>query len=206
MKIKPIQLGQWVFGIVALAAVVIAVNHLGETGYLLQLLRGANPPGWHWRCCCKSQLTFCSFVMRIALRNVEGNSDGNGKTNGESCPSIISLFSLSVAKQFVAQSMPSIGLSGNFLIVKGLENRGVPRPKAIVAVLVNLLSYYITFSIAITIAVGLLWWLRDLRTGILVSFTILLALIVSVSLIVFWMGRNAGRGLPKWIRGRHYNF
>ena len=188
---KTIRYAHWLFGVAALGAVVVCANHFGETGQLWGLFLKARPE-WLLAALMFQVGTYlwASLLLQIAL------------TNGNPRPTIRSLYSLSVAKQFISQAMPSIGLSGNFFVAKALASRSVPRPKAIFVVLVNLLSYYIAFALAITVTVVSLWWLDDLKPAILISLTVFLALIVGVSLVIFWMGKNACRGLPKWIRDR----
>ena len=59
---------------------------------------------------------------------------------------------LSIGKLFVDQALPSAGISGNVLIVKGLEDRGVPRPVVAAAVVVDTASCYATYVFGLGVA------------------------------------------------------
>ena len=102
--------------------------------------------------------------------------------------SIIRLFPLALAKQFVSQAIRSIGVSGNLMLIRGLENRRVPRQLAVRAVLVSLLSYYLAFAAMLAATIVILWLLRDLTPLILSALTLLLVLLAATSAAVFWLG------------------
>ena len=76
------------------------------------------------------------------------------------------------------QAIPSGGLSGTLLIVRGLGRRGVPRGGIMAAVVIDLVSYYATYGLALGAAFGVIGAYGDTAT-------------------LLWVSR--GRRLPGWL-------
>jgi uncharacterized protein (TIRG00374 family) len=64
-------------------------------------------------------------------------------------PTLWRLLPLALAKLFVDNAFPTGGVSGTAVVVERLGRRGVTRPQALAAVLVDLLSYYIAYATAV---------------------------------------------------------
>lgn len=62
---------------------------------------------------------------------------------------------MSVVKLFVDQALPSAGLSGTAAFGMALQARGVPSPLVLVAVAVDIATYYIAYVIALAIALAI---------------------------------------------------
>jgi uncharacterized protein (TIRG00374 family) len=116
--------------------------------------------------------------------------------------SSLELFPLALSKQFVSQAIPSIGLSGNMMLIRGLQNRGVSRGLAVQTVLVSILSYYLAFALMLMTTIIILWMLRDLTRVILSALSVLLVILGSAAVTVFWVGSRTSEVLP--VRLRHW--
>jgi uncharacterized protein (TIRG00374 family) len=178
------------FGAIVLLAVVFVATHLSEGGRLWDLLRRVRPLPICLALLLQSGTYLCvALVLQKALL-----------CGGES-RSFVRLFPLALAKQFVAQAVPSIGLSGNLMLIRGLENRRVPRPLAVRAVLVSLLSYYLAFTVSLMATIVIIWLLSDLTPVILTALTLLLVLLAATSGTVVWLGgRRAAVLHPRILR------
>jgi uncharacterized protein (TIRG00374 family) len=114
--------------------------------------------------------------------------------------SIQGLFPLALAKQFVSQAVPSIGLSGNLMLIRGLQNRGVPRPLAVRSVLISVLTYYLAFALMLLATIVILWLQHDLTPVILSALTLLLVLLSGSSAAAVCFGSRTSKVLPVRLR------
>jgi uncharacterized membrane protein YbhN (UPF0104 family) len=67
-----------------------------------------------------------------------------------------SLIPLGIAKLFTDQVLPSGGISGTLLVMRGLARRSVPAPLAMGALLVGLVSFYTAYGLAALVALVVL--------------------------------------------------
>ncbi|HVM77370.1 MAG TPA: lysylphosphatidylglycerol synthase transmembrane domain-containing protein [Stellaceae bacterium] len=132
---KPFWL--WLFGLLALAAVILVVGRIGELRRFAELAREAEPR-WLAAAFGLQVLTYlcASSVWHAALARAGARR------------SLRSLVPLGVAKLFTDQALPSGGISGTLLVMRGLARRGVPTPIAMGALLVGLVSFYIAYGVA----------------------------------------------------------
>lgn len=150
-KSSPRILVRLAVGFLLLIAVIVIGMRLGEGGRLLSLLVEIQP----MVLLLAAMLQCVTYACVAALIHFALAHDGKQLTIGR-------LFPLALAKQFVSQAVPSVGLSGNLMVIRGLERRGIARSAAVRAVLVNLMSYYLAFAIVLVAAIAVLWFLRDL--------------------------------------------
>ena len=114
--------------------------------------------------------------------------------------SVRGLIPLGLAKLFADQALPSAGMSGTLLVVRGLMRRGVSRGLAVAAMLADLVSFYVAYALAVALALAILWTRGELhRVVVALGFTFSL-LAASVPLAIFWMRGRAERRLPHWMR------
>src|SRR6185369_14130849 len=59
---------------------------------------------------------------------------------------------LGFAKLFVDQVVPSAGIGGTLVVMRGLKRRGLSRPLATAAVLVDLVAFYVGQGLAVVAA------------------------------------------------------
>ncbi len=183
------RLSRLVFGLLTLAVVVVVATHLGEVRELLSLLEQVRPLPLLAAAVLQCGTYVCVTLMFHRALVIDG----------EQLP-LRRLFPLALAKQFVSQAVPSIGVSGNLMVIRGLERCGVSRTAAVRTVLVSLFSYYLAFAIALAATIAALWVLRDLTPTILSALTLLLFLVTAASIAIFWLGERALKSFPASIR------
>jgi len=104
---------------------------------------------------------------------------------------------LGLAKLFMDQALPSIGLSGTLLVIRALDRRGVPRGASMAAVVVDLVSYYAAYTLALGMALGIVWAHGDLTLLMAAPAGIFAPLAAAVPMALLWVSR--GRTLPGWL-------
>src|SRR5690349_21840942 len=109
--------GPWVFAVLVLGAVIAVAGHFGESKEFARILREARPI---WLL-AMTALQLGTYVAAAAVFKVIYRGTGEQRSVGD-------LVALVLAKLFVDQVVPSGGISGTVVMVKGLERRGVPAP------------------------------------------------------------------------------
>ena len=171
----------WAFGLVTLFALVLVVLHFGTIEEFTRLARAARPE-WLFLVCVAQAATYvsASLVWRQALRRA-----GHPR-------SLSTLIPLGIAKLFTDQVVPTGGVSGAILVVRGLTRRGVPTNVAMAVLLVGLVAYFAAYLAAVLTSLGILW-LHNRANA---------ALFVVVSIFVVIVGRNPfGRALDEAVGG-----
>jgi Mg2+-importing ATPase len=128
----------WIVGAAVLAGVVVAALRSSEERQLYRLTREARP-AWLGAALLLQAGTylFQGEIWRLVARTAGAAVSRRTVTW------------LSLGKLFVDQALPSAGISGNVLMVRGLEGRGVPRPAVMAAVIVDTASCYATYVLGL---------------------------------------------------------
>jgi len=135
----------WLFGVAALAAVVVAASHVTEERAFIDLLERAEP-SWLLVAIALQALTYAAQAATwlVVLHRA-----------GARVP-FRAVCALSLQKLFVDQALPSLGLSGTAAVAQALEHRGTPRPAVMAAVAVDVGCYFAAFVLGLGIALALL--------------------------------------------------
>ena len=176
----------WAFGLVTLFALVLVVLHFGTIEEFTRLARAARPE-WLFLVCVAQAATYvsASLVWRQALRRA-----GHPRA-------LSTLIPLGIAKLFTDQVVPSGGVSGAILVVRGLTRRGVPTNVAMAVLLVGLVAYFGAYLAAVLTSLGILW-LHDRANAAL--FVVVSIFVVIVVAGVLWMKQWADRLPAIWLR------
>lgn len=176
----------WIFGLGLLAGVVMFATHYSEEMAFTQLLLHARP-AW--------------LLVAIGLQMGTYTTDAviwQRVLNRAKIPRLLrSYVGLGLAKLFMDQAIPSVGLSGTLLVIRALDRRGVPRSASMAAVVIDLVSYYAAYVLALGIALGIVWVLGDLTWLMALPACIFAPLAAAVPMALLWMSR--GRTLPSWL-------
>jgi uncharacterized protein (TIRG00374 family) len=179
----------WATGLVLLVGLVFAVLHIGEGQRFAEMLRRAEPRWLLVALALQGGTYVCAAgVWQRALR-------GHGVRR-----SLGSLVPLGLAKLFMDQAVPSAGLSGSILMIRGLRRRQVTPPVGAAAFLIGLVSFYLAYGVALVAALSILWLLGDLNHLVLWLASGFLAVAVLVPLTILWMRSHGMRRLPRWLR------
>lgn len=179
----------WLFGLLLLAALVVAVLHRGEERAFAALATRAEP-AWIGVAALLQVATYAcaASVWQRALA-------GNGVHR-----SVTSLLPLGLAKLFTDQAVPSAGVSGTMLVLGLLVGRGVERGVAIASMLAGLIAYYVAYLLSLATALAWLWTRGELSRW-LVGLAGLFALFAAgLPLSLVWLRARAPLGLPVWLQ------
>jgi uncharacterized membrane protein YbhN (UPF0104 family) len=186
---RPKVLARWVswfFGLGLLVVVVMFATHYSQEMAFAQLVLHARP-AWLLVAVLLQMGTYITDA-RIWQRVL-------GRAN---IPRPLrSYVGLGLAKLFMDQAIPSVGLSGTLLVIQALDCRGVPRGASMAAVVIDLVSYYAAYVLALGIALGIVWVHGDLTTLMALPACIFAPLAAAVPIALMWVSR--GRTLPGWL-------
>ena len=183
------QVLPWLLGLVTLSALLVGALHFSSLQAFVQLARAARPE-WLLLACVAQMGTYvcAATVWHRALYRA-----GHRR-------SLRSLVPLGVAKLFMDQAIPSGGVSGTLLVVRGLARRLVPPHVAMAAMLVGLISYDAAYVIAVVACAGVLW-LNDRASLAPIAVVSIFAAIVVIIPVAVLALRRWGNRLPlTWIR------
>jgi uncharacterized membrane protein YbhN (UPF0104 family) len=179
----------WVTGVLLLVAFGVVAAHRAEGRRLAELL-GSARPAWLGAAAALQVATYvcAAAVWQRALRR-----------NGGVRRSVRSLVPLGLAKLFADQALPSAGLSGTLLVVRGLLRRGIPRGLAITAMLADLVSWYAAYALVGAAALAILWHRSELNRVLVAIGVAFLLLATGVPLAILGL-RDRERSLPRWLQ------
>jgi len=184
---RGLHLASWLFGLLALLALLAFAAHMGEIEHFLALLRSLQP-AWLLLAVLLQSATYFSVAAawRYGLHQA-GSGLGLRK-----------LLPLALGKLFVDQTIPSGGMSGTAFLVGALARRGVPAPMCLDALLASLLGHFGACLLAALVAVALLRIEHRLQPWMLGVTTVfaLVSLAVPAGVLVL---RRYGRREPAWL-------
>jgi Mg2+-importing ATPase len=132
-------------GAAALAAVVLLVAHFADERAFVSLLEQARPSWLLWALCLQAATYAAQAeIWRLVLRRA-----------GAHLPFGVA-YRLSLAKLFVDQALPSVGVSGAVVVTQALQARGEPRPAVMAAVTVDTASYFTAYVLCLAVALAIL--------------------------------------------------
>lgn len=175
----------WMPGLLVLLALISVVSHRGEEERLLALIEHSRPAWLLAAAVLQVATYFCAAaVWQRVLRE-------------ESIRQPLSVLApLAVARLFTDQVFPSGGFGGRFLVVRALQRRGVGLPAAMAAILVDLITFYLTFSTLVGFTLAILWRRHDLNGMILSVVTAFSLMAAGVPVGALWLSR--GGKMPHW--------
>lgn len=178
----------WIVGLMGFLVVILVVLHLGSLQKMAELIRSARP-GWMLAALVLQSGTYVSaaLVWRQALRQA-----------GHPLP-LRTLIPLGIAKVFTDQVLPSGGISGTMLVVRGLTGRRVPAGTAMAAMLAGMVSYDIAYLSMVLASAGVLWFQHRLNVALIVGVAIFVAVTVAVPAAVLGLKQWGQRAPIAWL-------
>ena len=134
----------WLLGLGAVIAVVGGVLKYADAVAFAQIVQHARP----WWLAIAGALQLATYVVQGEVWRVMGR-------RADARISIVAAAELSLVKLFVDQALPSGGLSGAVMVAQALQHRGMTEAAAIATAVVDTVSYYLAFLIALAAAVSL---------------------------------------------------
>jgi glycosyltransferase 2 family protein len=179
----------WVFGLLTLAALILVVLHFGTIEQFTRLALAVRPE-WFILACVAQAATYvsASLVWRQALRR-------SGYPR-----SLHALVPLGIAKLFADQVVPTGGISGAILVVKGLTRRGVPTSVAMAVLLVGLVAYFAAYLALVLASLAILWLHGRANATLFVVVAIFVAVVIAIPSGVLGLRLWANRLPTAWLR------
>ncbi len=166
----------WLFGLSLVAAVLIVATHLAEERDFARLVERAQPL---W--------LIAATVLQLGTYWADAQIWWRVLDRAGYPRPFGSLVGLGLAKLFMDQAVPSGGVSGTLLVVKGLQRRGVPRSTSMGAVLLDLRAYYAAYMTALAAALILLSTHQRLTKAIVLPAAVFFAYAAAmIGSLVYW--------------------
>lgn len=178
----------WLFGVALIVTVAIVVTRLSEGRSLLDLAKSLAP---RW-------LVF-GAVLQLGTYVADARSWQRVLHRAGEPHPLRGFLALGLAKLFVDQAVPSGGISGTLVIVRGLERRGIPRVTAVAAVVIDLYAYYASYLLAVAVAFFVLGARGELGAAILLTATAFSIIALSVVTLLTALTTPLRRFLPDWL-------
>jgi uncharacterized membrane protein YbhN (UPF0104 family) len=175
----------WLTGAFLLFALVLVVTHLSEERALANLLQRAQPAWLLAAALLQLGTDLCAAGVWYRALDPRGAR-----------PRFRGLVQLGLAKLFTDQAVPSAGLSGTLLVVRGLTRRGVSRGQAMAAMLVGLVAFYFAYALAVAAALTSLWTLGELSRLLLLPATVLAIVAAIVPALLLGLRERLATRLP----------
>ena len=177
----------WLFGLAILVAVALFVAYRSEEQEFARLVAHAQPP---W--------LLLGLLLQLGTYIADARIWQQIIVRAGISRPLWSYMSLSLAKLFMDQVVPSGGISGTLLVVRALDRRGIPRGTSMAAIVVDLMSYYAAYVVALAIALGVIWIRGDLTLFIILPAAIFAPVAAGIPTVLSLVSH--GRTLPQWIQ------
>ena len=106
------------------------------------------------------------------------------------------LLRLALVELFANQAIPTGGLSGSLMVVRGLMHRGVAAAIAVTALLIAALSYYAAYFLVGLLAFVLLWHSGDLNAAWRALFIAFAVVVVTIGMALLILSRSRNDRVP----------
>jgi uncharacterized protein (TIRG00374 family) len=179
----------WLFGAVVLAGLLVFIMHFGAIEVFLTKLRGANPLllAAALGCQLATYISAAAVWFRVLKRA------------GSPLP-FLSLLRLAFVELFANQAVPTGGLSGSLMVVRGLMRRGVASAVAVTALFIAALSYYAAYFMVGSLAFVLLWHSGDLNAAWRALFIAFAIVVTVLGIGLFWLSQSRDDLIPDAIQ------
>ncbi len=172
----------WLVGAALLGAVILAAAHFSEQQEFARLLDRARP-GW---LLVAALLQAGTYLAETEVWRPVARAAGYTVPLGR-------VYRLSLAKLFIDQAIPSGGVSGTLLYVRGLEQAGLARPTTLAGVVIATFSYYAAYIACLVTALvpATAGRTRDIPiTAVAIAF--LVAITAFAIVVLLYAGREPG--------------
>jgi len=179
----------WLFGLVILAGLITFILHFGAIEVLMAKLRGANPAWLAAAVGCQlaTYVSAAAVWFRVLRRA------------GSPLP-FRSLLRLAFVELFANQAVPTGGLRGSLMVMRGLVRRGVASAVAVTALFIAALSYYAAYFMVGLLAFVLLWHSGDLNAAWRSLFIAFAVVVAAIGIALLLLSRSQDDLIPTAIQ------
>ena len=114
-----------------------------------------------------------------------------------------SLARFSVEKLSIDQLIPLGGVSGNLVVFQAMRRLGLPHRLAMEALLVDVLSHYLSYALMALTAVVILWMHHSITPVIVSVVAVFAAFLLAVPALILWLLAHRESSLPAWLMRVH---
>jgi len=100
---------------------------------------------------------------------------------------------IALAKQFVDQTLPTVGLSGNVLLASALGRNGLAKPVVSATIVVDVASYYFAYASSLAFALAIAGAAHHVGPVVLVTGLVFVAIGIGIALATLSLSRTARR-------------
>lgn len=172
----------WLVGVAALAVVVSVSAHLSEERAFVSLVERAEPA---WLLLAAALQAGTYAAQGQAWRAVLSQA-------GASWP-LRRAYTASIAKLFVDQALPSLGVSGGALLARALERDRIARPLVITVVAIDTTAFYLAYAACVALALAILKLKGHATPLVIAAAALLVVLGVAVTATLVRLARPATR-------------
>ncbi|MCP3103282.1 flippase-like domain-containing protein [Myxococcus sp. K15C18031901] len=189
-RTRPRRVWSWLPGLVLLAAFVAFVAlRSDEERQFARMLRHARP-----------QWLLVAAVLQVASYVAAAGCWLQVLKLARVRVPVMRTAGLSVMKLSFDQLVPTAGIGGSVVVMRGLHREGAPPRVATAALLVDMVSFYAAQAVAVVLAILVLWFRARLHAAILGLATAFGALACAVPVAILWLTRHGGWTPPRWTR------
>ncbi len=165
------------------------VLHFGDLGKFVQLARQAQP-GW----------LLLALLLQLATYWCAGMIWGQvaRQEKARRIPAG-TLARLAVEKLSMDQLFPAAGLSGSLIVMRAMRRQGLPAAAAMEAIVIDGLTYYLSFALVAILALGVLAFYHDVTPLILELFAFFTLIAAGVPALIWWAIRHRTWHPPGWL-------
>lgn len=180
---------RWGLAIVALAGLCIFILNFADLRFFADILATADPAWLAVAFAVQAATYFCTAAL---WRQVLAGA-------GIVIP-IRDLFGLALVELFANQAVPSGGMSGNLIVVRGLNRRGVPASIGATALIAATLSYYVAYLFVALSAFMLLWHMNRFSNAWAALLIAFVTVVLTSAGVVLAVAVSRGRFIPSFAR------
>lgn len=175
----------WGLAVLVVAGLVTFILHVSDLTAFVGTIRAADPIWIAAALACQVTTYICAALVwnRALARSASVVAVGD-------------LFGLAIVELFANQAMPTGGLSGSLIVVRGLIHRGVKGHIAVTALLVAALSYFAAYLMCAFAAFALLWHMGDFSNASAVLLVIFATVVAVIAGAVLVLTRSRGEFIP----------
>ncbi|MFS8116211.1 lysylphosphatidylglycerol synthase transmembrane domain-containing protein [Rhizobium jaguaris] len=178
----------WGVGLIVLAGLISFILHYGDITIFIATLKAADPLWLAIALVSQAATYACAAAIWATVMAKAGFHRR-----------VLDLLGLAVVELFANQAIPTGGLSGSIMVVRGLLHRSIPSAIAVTALLIAALSYYAAYLLMAIIAFILLWHSGELSDAWLSMSIAFAGVIVLIAGILLLITRSRGRFIPRSI-------
>ncbi|HEU4617145.1 MAG TPA: lysylphosphatidylglycerol synthase transmembrane domain-containing protein [Gammaproteobacteria bacterium] len=178
----------WLLGVAMLAAVVVVALHFSEERQLLAIVERAEP--W-W--------LGAAVLLQAATYLAQGEIWRLVPRAARVALPVWEAFKLSLAKLFIDQALPSGGISGTVVVAKALEQRGIALPIVMASVVVDNVSFYGAYVLALLLALLIAALAGHASVGIVLTALAFAGVSAALTAAALSLSGH-GDAAPRWLK------